>query len=167
MALAANSRAIDAVKAWELGLFDSKRAYAATFEISKQMLDRRLNGAHSRSENGGNGHKFNDSLEEAVCGWIIRSGKFNMAPILKLVRDTANFVLRTNNSKTQTDVLTIIVGKNWPTRFVKRLLRTEASREGCHGTLPLCPPTTLHGLLTTARSEQSNGMLMTARGEQR
>ena len=115
MALAANSRAIDAIKLWELDLLDSERVCAAAFETSKQILDRRLNGADSRSENGGNGRKLNDSLDEAVCGWITRCSGFNMTPTLKLIRDTANSVFRINNLKTQTDALTTIVDKNCST----------------------------------------------------
>ena len=120
MASSANSRANDAAEAWRLGLFDTKKACAEAFEITKQTLNRRLNRAHDRIENGGHGRKLNNALEEAVCGWITRMGKFNLAPSLELIRDTANFVLRTNNSKEAAPSPPSTVGKNWPARFVQR-----------------------------------------------
>ena len=99
MSFSANSRAKEAAEAWQLGLFKEKKVCVEAFSISHQTLDRRLNDCHSLSENGGNGRKLNDSLKEAVCSWIDRCGKFNLTSSLNLIRDTANHVLRLNNSK--------------------------------------------------------------------
>lgn len=97
------------------GRIKSIRAAAKLYEIPPATLHHRAQGRLSRVDQRVPTHKLTQYEEDSLTEWIISMDSRGAAPRPSTVRDMANILLATRGSHPPP-----IVGKNWPSTFIKR-----------------------------------------------
>ena len=101
-----------ALSAVNRGQFSSVRRAAATYNVSKSTLLRRLNGVDARRDCEPNRKKLTKLEEEVVIGHVLDLASRGFPASLEYVRYMANKLLAARGVEP--------VGKLWPHNFVKR-----------------------------------------------
>jgi hypothetical protein len=99
---------------------DAKVATVARdFEVPRSTLRHRLNGCHSKKGRPGINTKLTKEEEIAICRYIDRLDKINLAVRSEFIADDARSIILARSSTKQQSVKPTI-GKFWVTRFLKR-----------------------------------------------
>ena len=101
-----------ALSAFNRGQFSSVSRAAATYNVSKSTLLRRLNGVDARRDCEPNRKKLTKLEEEVVIGHVLDLASRGFPASLEYVRYMANKLLAARGAEP--------VGKLWPHNFVKR-----------------------------------------------
>jgi len=127
-----------ALNALHSGQIRGIRKAAATFDVSKSTLHRRVNGGDTRQEAQVKNRKLRPTEETALIQWIESMDDRGMPPTIGYIRQMADLLLRERGSPilldasvTATPVPTMTVGENWVRRLLHRYphLKTKYSRK--------------------------------------
>jgi hypothetical protein len=93
---------------------------AKQFGVSRNRLRFRLKGGKPKTELKPVNKKLSEPEEQAICNYIDRLDRINLAVWPEFVTDTANYILkhRSSNSLPAEEIPT--VNPQWTTRFLKR-----------------------------------------------
>jgi hypothetical protein len=92
---------------------------ARDFEVPSSTLRDRLNGCHYKKGRSGINTKLTKEEEIAICCYIDRLDKINLAVRPEFIADAARSIILARSSTKQQSVEPTI-GKFWVTRFLKR-----------------------------------------------
>jgi transposase-like protein len=92
---------------------------AQKFGIDRSRLRRRLAGIGPQTSRPPTNTRLLAHEEAALCRYIDRLDKINLAVRPEFVTDAANYILRARASRAEQDQPPV-VGQNWTSRFLKR-----------------------------------------------
>ena len=92
-------------------------AVAKEFGVSRWSLRRRLEGVGPKKGSRKGNTKLTKAEEGAVCAYIERLDRINLAVQPSFVQEAANYILKARAPKSQEPET---VGPNWTSRFIKR-----------------------------------------------
>jgi hypothetical protein len=117
-----------AIQALQLKRFPSPWAAAKAYNVSKNTLQRRIDGTPPKSDATPPNEKLSEIEKEVLIHRIIDMDERGFSPKLNDVADIANVLISEDTRRGRDPV-----GKNWPNKFVHRTpsIRTRIIQPRC------------------------------------